>query len=1162
MAPTHPFTSPNSTKFDSLFDEQGLVGASVGSLREGGGVPDFRDRASEVSEDLVFENLFEQAGGNLTGSLSGDRAVPFFQRSGLDSNTLYKIWQLADSSGEGVLRLPGFKVAMKLIGLAQSQLPVSLAYLREACPLPIFEGIRVSLPRSKVGPEGSRLGGRASSLSRSTPFASTSPFDRLAPTSWNQSSQGQSISLADSQKYYRIFRKASFNQDFLDGNAVRDIMMKSGLPVDILRDIWNLADTQDRGFLEAFEFIIAMHYVENFMNETLSDVPILLPLKIKESALLAAESFSKPYPSTSRQPNFATIMYPGPSSERTVLSYSPGLNTNRATLPIATTSGSDWAIPQAERDKYYGFFDSIVPVPTAIMPSNKAYDFFIKSQLPSSVLSQIWELATIENQNGLSRDEFAVAMHLIYSQLAGQVLPSQLPLNLIPPRFREHDPYSHETPGNTVPFDPFIDNVTNRSNQTGAVNSFKPSSVEPTVPHKLDSKSEDLLSFDDPSDTITQTNVHFKVGSQSTSTYKPASFNQITQVNTFSGNLPSQHIPLDHGLDPELRKPTEILRDSPSIPNSFQNIRSASNEPFYFQQQLQSVVQEPPHPEHQECLSPNIPYQKVEELNQANSQTIPQFNDPIPALSMVSETSLNQASVESAPAPEPEPAPSSPPVEENQIPDSNQDVDPFAALIETRIHSTATISHSNRKVTSTPTEADPFSDPSMGLETKQQLANSTGLKEEQPSLFDTKLSFDDLVAHRSGESLDTKPRFASFDDIASRDTGTPLAMVSDGNFTDQLVSSPPTFNNLPPPSTPSPTVEAKSAKETNELQSSNEAEPSSIKPRASPITSIEIDPFLALVQPLDHQPTDLKHITNIPIESPLASSGSLIGSLNFPAFGDTTKLTPTLPSINININTSEKLAAYLAQADLLSWSKTDLTSSEADLKLPELTYTRSDSLFDDDSLEFPPPKPMFGKEASSTSSFQKEAPSDKTSNPVSNDPFAIIANRTDPFDLPESTLDKFAKRSSAAASLRFEDAFGDDFPPPSNDVPEQANEPVSDSKDHNPAVDLSQIALPVSSNSLSLSAFKDPSSPEACRSASLYFDADDVNSSQLSASTDFPDSSPQASDAISILIAMGFAPNAAADALARFDNDTDKATHYLLDNQISSPSQDTLPQPN
>jgi epidermal growth factor receptor substrate 15 len=70
---------------------------------------------------------------------------------------------------------------------------------------------------------------------------------------------------------------------------------------------------------------------------------------------------------------------------------------------------------------------------TCFLLGNDAVEFFQNSRLPESELAQIWDLADVEQRGKLSRDEFAVAMHLIHKRIAGQPIPRQLPATLLPP---------------------------------------------------------------------------------------------------------------------------------------------------------------------------------------------------------------------------------------------------------------------------------------------------------------------------------------------------------------------------------------------------------------------------------------------------------------------------------------------------------------------------------------------------------------------------------------------------------------------------------------------------------------------------------------------------------------------------------------------------------
>jgi hypothetical protein len=62
----------------------------------------------------------------------------------------------------------------------------------------------------------------------------------------------------------------------------------------------------------------------------------------------------------------------------------------------------------------------------------KAKEFFERSNLPTSELSQIWNLSDVNHDGALSLAEFSTAMHLVVLRLNGFPLPEELPPQLLP----------------------------------------------------------------------------------------------------------------------------------------------------------------------------------------------------------------------------------------------------------------------------------------------------------------------------------------------------------------------------------------------------------------------------------------------------------------------------------------------------------------------------------------------------------------------------------------------------------------------------------------------------------------------------------------------------------------------------------------------------------
>ena len=80
------------------------------------------------------------------------------------------------------------------------------------------------------------------------------------PPSSSQLSSHWSISPDDKARYDEVFASlVSPGTRFATGAAVRPVLERSDLPVDILRQVWNLSDIDRDGQLDADEFALAMH---------------------------------------------------------------------------------------------------------------------------------------------------------------------------------------------------------------------------------------------------------------------------------------------------------------------------------------------------------------------------------------------------------------------------------------------------------------------------------------------------------------------------------------------------------------------------------------------------------------------------------------------------------------------------------------------------------------------------------------------------------------------------------------------------------------------------------------------------------------------------------------------------------------------------------------
>ncbi len=112
----------------------------------------------------------------------------------------------------------------------------------------------------------------------------------------------------------------------------------------------------------------------------------------------------------------------------------------RQSFRQATPTGDEWAVTPKDKVQFDQIYASVDTQNRGFITGEQAVKFFSNSRLPEEALAQIWDLADINSEGQLTKDEFAVAMYLIRQQrdkTDGQdVLPQKLPPNLIPPSMR------------------------------------------------------------------------------------------------------------------------------------------------------------------------------------------------------------------------------------------------------------------------------------------------------------------------------------------------------------------------------------------------------------------------------------------------------------------------------------------------------------------------------------------------------------------------------------------------------------------------------------------------------------------------------------------------------------------------------------------------------
>lgn len=206
--------------------------------------------------------------------------------------------------------------------------------------------------------------------------------------------------------------QAFYNQKFhqldtedlgvVTGEAVRPLFASSGLPGQLLSQVWATVDIDNKGFLNLNEFSAALRMIAQLQNAP--NQPISAALYENTPTQLAS---------------FSINQNPAPMQSGSATG-----NTNNTDIPAL--SSNDIA-------KFSQLFDRTAKGAQTVA-GDKAKDIFLKARLPNQTLGEIWALCDRDASGVLDKSEFIMAMYLIQLCMSHHpsmntppaVLPTQL----------------------------------------------------------------------------------------------------------------------------------------------------------------------------------------------------------------------------------------------------------------------------------------------------------------------------------------------------------------------------------------------------------------------------------------------------------------------------------------------------------------------------------------------------------------------------------------------------------------------------------------------------------------------------------------------------------------------------------------------------------------
>ncbi|XP_061742387.1 ralBP1-associated Eps domain-containing protein 1 isoform X3 [Nerophis ophidion] len=397
-------------------------------------------------EQKYYSDLFVYCDTDNTKKVASyGRVIDLFRAAQLPSEVVLQITELCGATRLGHFGRSQFYIALKLIAIAQSGLPLRVESLNSVkdLPLPRFvvgkneaEARHVALyqdPDSQgLYPASAtalipRPPGRGHQNKKVPPSASTHPvhetIQQMAPSIETQQTEPTSPVVSPHQSpptsppsWRKHKRQPS------GGNADRTpAAQPSGA-------VWTQFRDQQAGPVSGD-------------GVWPSNSP---PLPGQESWV----SFTADTPPSSTIPTVHPSSVQESTTVRTVASAAATNELQRQ------SSGYDdpWKITDEQRQYYINQFKTIQPDLTGFIPGSAAKEFFTKSKLPILELSHIWELSDFDKDGALTLDEFCAAFHLVVARKNGYDLPEKLPESLMPKLIDLDDSAEVPEPSDDVSF--------------------------------------------------------------------------------------------------------------------------------------------------------------------------------------------------------------------------------------------------------------------------------------------------------------------------------------------------------------------------------------------------------------------------------------------------------------------------------------------------------------------------------------------------------------------------------------------------------------------------------------------------------------------------------------------------------------------------------------
>ncbi|GAA5851912.1 hypothetical protein JCM8547_000097 [Rhodosporidiobolus lusitaniae] len=239
------------------------------------GQPAKADLTSISAEDKQkYARVFAGANeGKVTGLVDGDKARDIFIKSNLDFSVLGQIWNLADTHSRGALDLTDFTIGLHLVHLLLDG-SITPAQLPTVLDPKLYAAAAGLPPPGSAPPAGASPApaARQSSMNVAPPVPAPVPQQQGGEWAITPAALAESSAWFDGLDIKKKGR--------LEGEAAVGFFGQSGLKVEELAKVWDLADLRKEGYLTKPTFAVAMHLLKQKVAQPNVPLPETLPAEL------------------------------------------------------------------------------------------------------------------------------------------------------------------------------------------------------------------------------------------------------------------------------------------------------------------------------------------------------------------------------------------------------------------------------------------------------------------------------------------------------------------------------------------------------------------------------------------------------------------------------------------------------------------------------------------------------------------------------------------------------------------------------------------------------------------------------------------------------------------------------------------------------------------